>query len=159
MVGAALARDFPPFFPNGRIGELGLFLGQQTLPRLAPRLVGLLGQQAPVMLDIQLGHGAVHGARSSLVSAAARTIRSIADFAKRRRGTQEARAVRAARAKVRLEAAMPSARARQFEQGSALVFPSALSASSALMGAKRVMGGGIRQARAILLQRTARFRR
>ena len=61
MAGWAL-RQCAFLFRGLGIGELGLFLGQQLQDGLPARLVGFLGQQAPVMLDVQMSHRPVHGA-------------------------------------------------------------------------------------------------
>ena len=52
MDGQALAAAMQLYFHGRGTGELGLFLGEQPQDGSAARLVGLLGQETPIMLDV-----------------------------------------------------------------------------------------------------------
>jgi len=47
-------------FRGRGVAKLGFFLGQETQDRLPPRLIGLLGEETPVVLDVETGNGSVH---------------------------------------------------------------------------------------------------
>ena len=48
-------------------GDFGLFFGQQSLQNLTPRFVGFEGEEPPIVLDIHMGDGSVHGVVPVLV--------------------------------------------------------------------------------------------
>ena len=55
------------FFGRSGVDDFGFFFGQQTLQSLTPRLIGFDGEEPPIVFDIHMGDGSVHGVVPVLV--------------------------------------------------------------------------------------------